>query len=175
MRMSPIIVRPVRTYCGWNPRVQNDADLEAKAWLIRARPAWVFIDSGAMHISQPGISINGGGMSSGSRQKIHGDGRPSDNIQKGLRKSPEKMQTPSFEYYLFPSGWGKPYLYIAVPFSCMFNLGKTLLACWFIHHPIHNKSGESLILLTYSNEIENYHSVESEKFRRARKVSSVRW
>lgn len=35
--------------------------------------------------------------------------------------------------------------------------------CWFFHHPIHNKSGESLILLTYSNDIENYHSVESEK------------
>ncbi|KAK4836966.1 hypothetical protein QYF36_001706 [Acer negundo] len=42
--------------------------------------------------------------------------------------------------------------------------------CWFIHHPIHNKSDESLILLTYSNEIENYHSVESEKVSKSAEV-----
>jgi hypothetical protein len=42
----------------------------------------------------------------------------------------------------------------------MFNLGKTLLAGLSI---IQSTTNESLILLTYSNEIENYHSVESEK------------
>jgi len=53
------------------------------------------------------------------------------------------MQRPSWKYYLFPSAWGKPYLYIAVPFSSIFNLGKTLLACCcFIHHPIHNKKAK---------------------------------
>ena len=55
MRMSPIIVRPVRTYFGWNPRVQKEI-LRPK--LDKARPALLY--SGAMHISQPGISINGG-------------------------------------------------------------------------------------------------------------------
>jgi hypothetical protein len=51
-----------------------------------------------------------------------------------------------------------------MPFSCMFNLGKTLLAGFsIIQSTTNNKSDESLILLTYSNEIENYHSVESEK------------
>jgi len=59
-----------------------------------------------------------------------------------------------------PSGWSKPCVYIAMPFSCMFNLGKTLLAGLSI---IQSTTNESLILLTYSNEIENYHSVESEK------------